>query len=524
MRRILPAALQTGPVKEKPTSAAARSAKWAWSVCVELECVTPVVGGGVEAYVPDSVDFVRVPGIRGRLRQFWRALEPEPISAGELFEKESALWGGVSGEEQGGRRSRVEITVKVLPESRVREYPAGWHEPRRNGGVSALPTWLSRDLGYALFPLQRSRKELEAEGNTMPRVPTKMVREGLRFELRLRLAWPDKLPDSRSGGERLVQRETLAAESRRLLGALLCWIYLGGLGGRTTRGFGALMVCRSSVEDLDPPCRDEWQELLRGPKGANDVGNWLTASLTFAGLGTAGEGGRFGWATLHDVEYCAGPPQATAQAAHGMMVKALQAFRQGAGVGRNPGRERNRPGRSRWPEADVMKRSWKRLNRTQERWEHPPASSTVEDCAPRAAFGLPIVLSFKDRYDSRANAILNPGDKGARRWASPVLLRPMRCAKGQKVQWVPLIVVLTRRPGRTRKDPGGHGEQPHVELSFTDRKPLGSSDLPRVPIRGSSGAQPPIADYLKRCRGDAVDAFLSWLSEEHRFTRSRGDR
>ena len=43
-------------------------------------------------------------------------------------------------------------------------------------------------------------------------------------------------------------------------------------------------------------------------------------------------------------------PSPNADEAHKVAVDALRKFRQGPGLGRNPGQQSNRPGRSRWPE------------------------------------------------------------------------------------------------------------------------------------------------------------------------------
>lgn len=506
MRRILPAALQTVPSKEWKTD---RS----FSVKLELECVTPLIGGGVESYVPDTVDYVRVPGIRGRLREFWRALEPAPRDSNSLFRGEICLWGGVTPDDIGSGKSRVEIRVHVPRKNRGREYPAGWHEPRRNGGFSALPKWRDPTLSYGCFPLQQPRKALDAAGGRMPRVGTRNLREGLRFQIELRLAPAKELTDA----------DTRIVEANRLLGSLFCWVYLGGLGGRTTRGFGALRVCGQvdiQSNGIEPEYTEKWIELFAGPRKAETAEQWLRKGLALAGIGDCTESSEappgsqeqpwhFEWPTLHGAKIYAGPPQATADAAHGMLLRALQTFRQGEGVGRNPGQGTGRPGQSRWPEANLLKRKRDEVAKSKREWEHPPPEFSGNASAPRAAFGLPIVVSFKDEKDFPANATLEAAGNGGGRWTSPVRLRPVLCADGR---WVPLVVALDRRPDE-------------VKIAFKTPTKTAHESSPHVSVCGlNSGAQPPIAGYLDKNGGDAVDAFLDWLVTERRFVGSRGGR
>jgi CRISPR-associated protein Cmr1 len=500
MRRNLPTALQSVPRTDSNPALRAEN-DVVFTIKLKLECVTPVIGGGVESYVPDSVDFVRVPGIRGRLREFWRALEPAKsasIEAKALFEKEVELWGGVAPEgEKKARRSRVEVSVEVPSGTHGREYPAGWHEPRESGGFSALPKWRDAPLAYGCFPLQQSREWLNDAEGKMPRAPTRSLREGMRFELRMSLVRARKSTDPPD------------IEAQRLLGSLFCWIYLGGLGGRTTRGFGCLRVHgNAEIQGLDSELAKQWIDLFAGPRRAESTEQWLRDGFKSAGLADNCERIEFRWATLHRSTICAGPPQASAEAAHGLMLRKLQEFRQGVRFARNPGRGTNRPGQTRWPEANLLKRRSEQAPQFKPRWEHPPTVPfTGKDCAPRAAFGLPLIVSFKDRVDSTANATLEHDGADGGRWTSPVRLRSIPCLDGR---WVPLVVALARRPQ-------------NVKINF--KTPPSSSTKNSVPVRGTnSGAQGPVATFLDRNGGDAVDAFLDWLATENGFAFSGSGR
>jgi CRISPR-associated protein Cmr1 len=130
------------------------------------------------------------------------------------------------------------------------------------------------------------------------------------------------------------------------------------------------------------------------------------------------------------------------------VIEVMRAFRQGAGIGRNPGSsDRPRmPGRSRWPEPEAIRKfSKSRLPR------HQRLIGIPDDAFPRAEFGLPIVFHFKDgqEKDDRNGELRDPPESelcptGSMRMASPIILRPMGFGDGRK--GVPLIMRLNMEP------------------------------------------------------------------------------
>ena len=116
-------------------------------------------------------------------------------------------------------------------------------------------------------------------------------------------------------------------------------------------------------------------------------------------------------------------------------VGRLKDFRQKADIGRNPKKtdSTSPAGRSRWPEADAIRRQTKR---------HAPKHAPehiVDGVYPRAAFGLPIVFHFKDEsIGDPSQQLLVPTDRD--RMASPLILRPYW--NGQ--QWRPAALLLPR--------------------------------------------------------------------------------
>ena len=213
-----------------------------------------------------------------------------------------------------------------------------------------------------------------------------LLKEGYGFELVLRF-----------------RQATTRQQQEEVLEALRWWANFSGVGARTRRGLGAVKV---SIED------EELKSKLK-PVSAEEVearGGWMV------------EGRRGG----------SDPIQAWKDA-----VGALQCFRQGVGVGRNPGHGK-RPGRSRWPEPDTI-RCATGTHAPKHEPEHP-----AKGFYPRAAFGLPIVFRFKDKGDpgkddrKTSGPTLTLEPDGHDRMASPLILRPW--FDGQRYRPVALLL------------------------------------------------------------------------------------
>jgi CRISPR-associated protein Cmr1 len=114
------------------------------------------------------------------------------------------------------------------------------------------------------------------------------------------------------------------------------------------------------------------------------------------------------------------------------VIKLFRDFRQGVGLGRNPGERLNRPGRSRWPEPETIRRVTRQRLARHSRLTHIP-----DDAFPRAELGLPIVFHFQEQGDP-PDTVLYPNG-GRERMASPLILKPLALANGT---CVPLIVRL----------------------------------------------------------------------------------
>lgn len=181
----------------------------------EIDVVTPLFGGGVEAGQTDPVTPIRIPSIRGQLRFWWRATRGAAFgTVEELRQRETEIWGSTE------NPSPLVLVVETVGS------PV-WRQPPEYGFDRFGPE------AYSLFSAKQNGAVL--------------CREGLRF--RLVVTWPQ--------GQVLQARRDRDNEQRRqahlpLLPAKLeditldvetawrAWLQFGGIGARTRRGCGAL--------------------------------------------------------------------------------------------------------------------------------------------------------------------------------------------------------------------------------------------------------------------------------------------
>jgi CRISPR-associated protein Cmr1 len=343
---------------------------------LQLEVVTPILGGGAVARELDDIDFIRVPAIRGHLRFWWRALcGHEFESASELYKAESALWGSAAG---NGGRSQVEIRINVqskgeIDESRIRLYDS------KDGKATAG--------AYALFPARDQK-------NQKPIAPRR--KPGTRFQL---------IVDAPKERESEI-RETVQA-----------WVIFGGYGSRTRRGLGSLSITKDGDAWLPTaPTRDALTACLRRdvfePVDRKSCDTpWLAGSSLI--VGPVANDAVKAWMTALDW---------------------LKEFRQGT-RGESPARQPeagNRPSISNWPEADKIRRLTGKTSAHHPRYNAVPAW-------PRAGFGLPIIGQFQtggrngQYLDEPGNFALKWRDGKAvhERLASALIVKAMPLANGQ---------------------------------------------------------------------------------------------
>lgn len=317
---------------------------------VTLQTVTPILGGGVRPREVDTVDVIRAPTIRGHLRFWWRALYGhEYESPQELYAAESALWGRAA--ERDGGRSGVEICVFVDDKKKAHQF------------IDRSEISMGSASAYALWPA-RSETKFESK-------PAERYRPGTKFRLVIRCK---------------------AGDREQAKNAVRAWILFGGYGGRTRRGVGSLTVYIDDYGDDDPT---DW---LPVASSGRDLISALYDLFGFDVFASTPDDAR-NLPVLGGASLCVGQPT-TGTDAWTKAITWLKDFRQGQPEGHSGqkdgfARERGddqRPGRSKWPEADKVRRFSVPRNNLQ--WAHLPRHKAVP-AWPRGGFGLPIIGQFQ---------------------------------------------------------------------------------------------------------------------------------
>ena len=393
----------------------------------KYELITPLFGGGVEAGVNDPTMLIRGTSVRGQLRFWWRATRGGEFSGSldRMKEAEDRLWGAAS-TPQTPLPSAVQVEVRVTNRGRRFEVRNSRGEPVPISHPS------QSSYGYVAFPLQ--------DVNGAPGEVT----EGVKFTLTL--SFP-------------------AGNRKDVKAALWAWETFGGIGARTRRGFGALRLVSIDGTAIAPPQADAKTETVAGGLAAGlethvSTGAW-PANVPHLAAPTALRHTLTG--TFNS------PDQAWRE-----LIGKLKAFRQDP-IGRTPpsGTPR-KPGRSKWPEPDAIRRLFPARTPA-----HAPFAPATPDKFPRAEFGLPIVLEFK-RDDMRngdpPKTTLEADLPKTDRFASPLILRPLACANGQAVG---LAVVLECSPLPPLKLEGAPGS-PTVSAAVT------AAEATRIPPLGGN--------------------------------------
>ncbi|TFU14832.1 type III-B CRISPR module RAMP protein Cmr1 [Thermus tengchongensis] len=377
--------------------------------------LTPLFGGGVEPRRADPVSVVRATEVRGQLRFWWRAVRG--WQAGGSLERLWALEAALFGNAGEGGASPLQVEVR---DAKVGE---------RLSGEALLRK-------YAKTPHGQGLKYLIAlailGGETIDFL------DGVEFTLQLR--FPERVV---LGEEELLIEEEIAA-------ALWAWETFGGLGARTRRGFGAF---RPEVEKKP---RGEGEKVPQGEEIRQRLVRYSR------------EGG---WPE--------GVPHLTPKSLLGVfplswreVAEAYRSFRQM----RRGGQERNRPGRSFWPEPDEVRRLTRR---------HAPRHAPQHPVRkfPRGQFGLPIIFHFKDEGDP-SDSTLKPAEGD--RLASPLLIRPL----GERATLVAVLEGPRVPPGGVVLEAAGKTHRVRVDL--TPEEANG--------IKPLSGETDPIRAFLKYLR------------------------
>ncbi|ACR13607.1 CRISPR-associated RAMP protein, Cmr1 family [Teredinibacter turnerae T7901] len=428
-----------------------------------IQVVTPMFGGGVEARVLDPSQLIRGTSIRGHLRFWWRATRGAKFdNLASLREREAAIWGDTD------TPSRVQLQVRLLNS----DEPKPVLKYIKNQKGRRTPDWAepfkaNTDAArYIAFPfIGKSDQEDSLPDEFLPFA---------EFQLALSFS-----PPVQPGSEENSLRNEVEA-------ALWAWVNFGGLGARTRRGFGSLSCAVFSPQSPEIP-------------------QWLEEKLNSYGILLGQERP---WPTLKDFFYSArGADNCTAWL---NAVHPLKLFRQGEFVKSGKGNKHRRKssadmvGRdgsnhSLWPEANAIRTILKKARYYRE--------SSPNNAFPRAAFGLPIITQFKQNNDDISGTELYPivNDEPRGRMASPLITKSLNMCPpsgGGSEQGYPFIVRLSTAL------PSGLGlrkteeKNPEVIDAPLDKRAIVNPDFtqyPDSPMDSASG-------------GSAIEAFLSFIT------------
>lgn len=205
------------------------------------------------------------------------------------------------------------------------------------------------------------------------------------------------------------QMEVICPEevSEQVTQSIKLWILFGGIGARTRRGCGSL-YCPEIMEAFpSPEAIADFLKPFRQHTDKNAAGSSPYPTLS---------GSRFAWSS--------GPKKNDPIDLWNSFLKQYSEFRQGRNIARNRGTG-NRPGRTRWPEADAIRRLSDCTTGV-----HPP-EHPAGNWFPRGAYGLPIQIEFRgERTDPPDKYFLQPGNDHGDRWPSPSILKIIKLKEG----------------------------------------------------------------------------------------------
>lgn len=353
----------------------------------DIQLVTPMFGGGVETRENDLGFPIRPTAIRGHLQFWWRATVGARFETlAELREEQSKIWGSTK------TSSQVQVRVDNVRATNPTPCAHFERDQKKQNGYRASPTWQepfqNNSLPYALFPFQG---KLSKNNESIDEEPAACIH---RASFRLTIQCPDEYWN-------------------QIEAAIWAWVNFGGLGSRTRRGCGGLL-CKALAPTKIDDLKSMWKKHIpqKFPVRA--------------------------WPTLAQSILIAKTPTNPMDAWADVIGK-LKNYRQGENVGRNPGQQHNRPGRSRFSEPETIRRITQRRARNHNRLPNIP-----DNAFPRAEFGLPIVFHFKDQGEPD-DTVLYPGKdaKGCcrERMASPLILKPLALNNGQALSQVLLLNV-----------------------------------------------------------------------------------
>lgn len=372
---------------------------------MRLSLATPMIGGGADAGKVDVLWPIRPSSIRGQLRWWWRAsFAGEFRSVEAMRDAESAIFGGRvtqstdSGERDSLKEGALSITVNVQPQKTVHEVP-----PRPD--KEAYPT------ADAFEAAKRSQEDAAKRMDKLiPPYAWRLLESITALEVATFEAVLTYDP-----------AELTEDQFRQIQVASLLWASFGGVGARTRRGCGSLLL----TEKGRPPTATVQKILKVAKQPPFDIPTLYNARLL---LGDERDSPKEAWQDALDV---------------------IEAFRKGY-EGNSQAfstfkRERGTPaaakGHTPWPEADMIRRKDGNTD-----LDDPDRLEWDTHAVPRARLGLPIISRFQQLSADRRPAFgyvpgqfTVSGGSVASRLASPILARPIK-VDGNK--WQGMLLVL----------------------------------------------------------------------------------
>ena len=178
----------------------------------KLEFITPCFCAGAD----NAVAELRASSVRGQLRWWFRAL-------GGTYDEEKALFGGVAHKKgDDNLQSRIVVRTRLVHEN------ADWEKPSFTANDPESYVWY-----YAKVSGLDSKAPKYEKDQGGPRWRNDVfLAPGTKWELHV------------------LYRDTASAENERFRKALTCFLALGGIGLRVTRGLGAF-VCKAVPYNAD---------------------------------------------------------------------------------------------------------------------------------------------------------------------------------------------------------------------------------------------------------------------------------
>lgn len=431
--------------------------------------ITPLFGGGVKPHENDLDNLIRSTEIRGQLRFWWRAIRGgQPDFEGKLDkmkDREDEIWGAASNTNQskdGNSKSPGEDKEKVRKEAVQIEVEV----TKKGQAVKPFSPFINNkgkpDLAshkdvpdYASFPLRPPEERLRKDRE---KTHVDDLRQDIHFTLTIACSerWSDDVE-----------------------AALWAWETFGGVGARTRRGFGALLLQKidaNEIKDgaLPPSNSDEAKVWIRGKLLQYlDAHEEKLTHVPHIGIEFARNMRVLG-------------PYLQSANAWKKLIDSLFAFRQQRFDFRQ---QRPSPyGKSLWPEANALRQY---LHKNQQKTDTP-------NKFPRAAFGLPIVFHLP--HEKPVTSITLQGTKDAgERFASRLILKPIPC---RDKKFLGIAILLD-------------GSQwPEEDLALMrDGKPWKTISVEQTQLKPR---ELPNLDHVLGAENDVLKAFLDYLKPEER--------